>query len=224
MTKRKSHQHRSFRRRRPFREPRECVLIVCEGSKTEPGYFKSLCRELGLSNVEVEVVGEECGSAPISVVDEALDREKERRLSAKQDGLPVYDVIWCVVDVEAPVQHKSLSSAIDKAKSNNLNMVLSNPCFEFWYLLHFQRTSRLLSNDDVIVHLKKHIKDYKKNSDVFAKLYPATSTAISNAEGVLKEKGWQDERNLKDCNPSTHVHQLVARLRKTASTNPSVAS
>lgn len=172
-----------------------------------------------MSSVDVEVVSEECGSAPISVVNEALARKEERQLSARRGGLPAYDVIWCVVDVEAPVPHESLSRAIDKAKSNDLDMVLSNPCFEFWYLLHFQRTSRLFSSTaDVITCLKKHIKDYKKNSDVFDTLYSLTDKAISNAKNVLKEKG-QNERNLKDCNPSTHVHQLVARLRKTASPN-----
>ena len=52
------------------------MLLVCEGSKTEPQYFRSLQRELKLLPVEIEIVGQ--GAAPITVVQRAVEMRKTR--------------------------------------------------------------------------------------------------------------------------------------------------
>src|SRR5579871_2900240 len=49
------------------------VLIVCEGSKTEPNYLKDVCKYLGIGSAVVHVVGEECGSAPLTLVEYAKE-------------------------------------------------------------------------------------------------------------------------------------------------------
>lgn len=41
MKKKKERRNTSFRRRVKHREPYDVILIVCEGSKTEPDYFKA---------------------------------------------------------------------------------------------------------------------------------------------------------------------------------------
>lgn len=215
---RKTGKVRSLRRRRPFRVPRQCLLVVCEGSKTEPGYFDGLCRELTLSSVEVEVVGGKSGSAPITVVNWAVDRKRVRQQRASRSPtLPEYDDVWCVMDVEAPVPHGSLARALSKAKANSLRVALSNPCFEYWYLLHFRKTSALMpSCKRVVKMLRKHLPKYKKTlaPPAFEELFRRTGTAITHAEEVLKEKHWG--ANLSKCNPSTHVHLLVKCLRSMA--------
>ena len=205
----------SLARRRPSVKPRECVLIVCEGAKTEPQYFEAMRRELRLHIVEVAVVGEKCGSSPISVVDCAISLRKERtRVAARSPTVVKYDVVWCVMDVEAPCQHDSLPSAIDKAKAHKLRVVLSNPMFEYWYLLHFERTSALMQhNKDVIKRLKKHYPRYQKNDEAFFQVvYPLTSQAIRNSKQVLCEKHYDSD--LRKCNPSTHVHLIVEHLHE----------
>jgi len=212
---RRAKSRNSLRRRRPFIMPRECVLIVCEGAKTEPQYFKALRRELRLHTVEVAVEGEECGSSPISVVDYAISLKKERAIVARRSPTLVgYDAIWCVIDVEAPTQHSSLAAAIDKARAHKVKVALSNPMFEYWYLLHFEKTSALMQyNYQVIRKLKKHYPQYEKNDPSFFEVvYQRTSTAIKNSKEVLREKHCGDD--LRDCNPSTHVHLVVEHLQK----------
>ncbi len=202
-------------RRRVFIEARECVLIVCEGAKTEPQYFRAMRRELRLHIVDVVVEGEKCGSSPISVVDYAIALKKERAKAAAGSPTAVkYDVVWCVMDVEAPCQHKSLSAAIDKAKAHKLRIVLSNPMFEYWYLLHFEKTSALMQrNRDVMRRLKKHCPGYQKSNETFFQVvYPLTSKAIRNSKQVLREKHYSSD--LRDCNPSTHVHLIVEHLHQ----------
>lgn len=197
-----------------YKEAREIVLIVCEGRKTEPNYFTSLRNERKLSSVEVEICGDKCGSAPISVVNCALQKKEEVSISPVQ--LP-YDSIWCVCDVEAPKRHESLFRARDKARSNNINFILTNPCFEYWYLLHFKKVSRFMNNSEVkkILKKKENLPNYKKNDPkTFNEVYPRTKAAIKNSRIIIREKGWG--KDLIECNPSTHVHLLVEYLFKIA--------
>jgi len=203
----------SFRRAEPFREPRASVLIVCEGEQTEPTYFESLRSHLRLSTVEVEVVGDS-GSAPISVVDRALELREQRVRDARRDParLP-YDVVYCVCDVD---RHESLARATDKAKANGLMLILSNLCFEFWFLLHFERTGTAFINSKALLtRLKKHLPDYEKGTDYFAQLWPHTDEAIGHAESLLRSQ-WQNETDLSKCNPCTQAHLVVQHLRQIA--------
>jgi hypothetical protein len=202
----------SLRRRPPRYEPRACVLVVCEGAKTEPQYFNGLRHKLRLSTLEVEVVGKECGSAPVSVVREAVRLRKERLA----DHLwPDYDEIWCVIDVEAPQPHATLQQALRQAADNGLNVALSNPCFEYWYVLHFERVgSSFNSKAEVVRRLKKHLPRYRESDeDVFETVYPHTDKAIKNAKNVLGSQ-WQSEDDPVRRNPSTDVFSVVERLRE----------
>src|SRR4030042_4577478 len=139
MVSRKQRKIDSYKRREGLKEPRKSILIVSEGSKTEPIYFNSLKSNLRLAMVEVEIVGE--GAAPITVVDRAIQlRHARKRLARKSLTKAAYEVVYCVIDVEAP-KAESLSRAVNKAEGNRLEVILSNPCFEYWYILHFRKTS-----------------------------------------------------------------------------------
>ena len=152
-------------------------------------------------------------SAPISVVNCALGLKKKREIVAKQsDSLKVeYEKIYCVMDAEG----ESLLRAIDKANANKMEPVLSNPCFEYWYILHFVKTGRPFHNDDEVVsELKKHYKDYtKSDKNIFGILYPDINKAARHAKQILKERH-QNSPNLTQCNPATHVYKIVEYLRK----------
>jgi hypothetical protein len=214
---RKSSRAHDFRRRKPFISPRQSILIVCEGEKTEPYYFRTLQKGLRLTTLEVEVVGPQEGSAPISIVNQALEKKNLRRRQARTSiSLAEYDKIWCVIDVEAPTPHASLNQAYDKGQANGLNLALSNPCFEFWYLLHFEKTSALMqSNEELLSRLKTHCQRYRENDQNFASsVFPHTQKAIANAEQVIHEKHYGAD--LRNCNPSTHVHLVVKDLLEIA--------
>ena len=130
MVSRKQRKIDDYKRREAFKEPRKSILIVCEGEKTEPLYFNAVKQELRLIMVDVEIVGE--GAAPITVVDRAIELRAERKHIAKTSLTKVaYEVVYCVIDVEAP-KAESLSRALNKARDNKLEVILSNPCFEYW--------------------------------------------------------------------------------------------
>ncbi|RLC89521.1 MAG: hypothetical protein DRI37_03650 [Chloroflexi bacterium] len=204
----------SFKRRPGSRPPRQCILVVCEGLKTEPNYFKALCRELKLTSVEVEVVTGE-GSAPISVVDSALElkHRRERDVRKERTTKLKFDEVWCVFDRENPQDNPSFPRAVNKATSNKLELAVSTPAFEYWYLLHFIYTDKPFRDaSEVIEVLKKHIPHYEKNQDIFnrCELLERTAVAIERAA-----RGWSQrvDKNERFPNSSTLVFKLVQKLQ-----------
>ena len=70
----------SLRRRRPFREVRRRMLIVCEGEVTERHYFNDL-RHLMRSLVELDI---DPGGTPKTLVERAVDVKKTAERAAKR--------------------------------------------------------------------------------------------------------------------------------------------
>ena len=212
MTSRKHRNTNSYERLQGSKEPRKSILIVCEGKKTEPIYFNSLKRILRLAMVEIDIVGE--GAAPITVVDRAIELREERRHLAKTSlRKAAYEVVYCVVDVEAP-KAESLSRAVDKARGNNLQVILSNPCFEYWYILHFRKTGGHFGTSRKVKSALQRVHPAYCESDttIFDVAYPKTADAIRHSKEVLREQH-HDAEDLSACNPSTHVHKIVEYLQ-----------
>jgi len=82
----------------------------------------------------------------------------------QKGGEPPFDQIWCVFDHEGCNKHPSLDEAIDKAKAHKLKVALSVPCFEFWYLLHIQLTTRPYTKCTEVIRDLKQIGDFHQYS------------------------------------------------------------
>lgn len=202
MTKNKSQPKERFRgytRRRVNYYPiRQRFLIVCEGKKTEPLYFK----KYRASGLVVHVDGEGCD--PLSIVREAL---KQRE--AAQVKIP-YDQVWCVFDRDfCPIGQ--FNAAFELAHRNHIEIAYSNQSFELWYLLHFQYQITAISRQDYIHRLSKLLGHlYEKNSEtIFNELYSRRSEALRNAQRLLET---YQPLQPADNDPSTTVHLLVEQL------------
>ena len=75
-------------------------------------------------------------------------------------------------------------------KIENIVVIVNNPCLEFWFLLHFERTSKLFTAcSSFEKQLKKYLTDYEKTkqyftkqgSDIYLKLKGHISQAIDNS-------------------------------------------
>lgn len=178
----RARSEKSFARKPGKIKPRALYLIVCEDGKSAPSYFNDVRARLRLSTAEVEVCGKECGSAPINVVTFARARRNER----KKRGPPP-DRVFCVVDVD---HHTTLDDARSFAKGNGLELIVSRPCFERWYLLHFERGDRPYDfYDHLAKQLKSHLPDYDKGRFTdFASLWDRIDTALANAQRLRKSR------------------------------------
>jgi hypothetical protein len=85
--------------------------------------------------VHIEVQGK--GAVPSTLVTAAIElRDKSRNDASKHNDSNLrFDETWVVCDVDA---HHGLNDALALAKSNEIQVALSDPCFELWYLLHRQ--------------------------------------------------------------------------------------
>src|SRR4051794_16354484 len=194
-------------RRRPTRRPRECILVVCEGEETEPNYLEGLRKSISLSTLDVQIVGE--GAEIVGVVAEAVRLKEEREAEAKESlRLAPFDEVWCVVDTERRNDNPSWERGVDRAAALGLHLAWSNPCFEFWLLLHFERIGRSFDGFAVLrPFLSKHIPHYAKSMDCFEKLAPRAPTAIDNSKQIHRAQG-QDTQRAIECTPATTVHEL----------------
>ncbi len=193
--------------------PKKIIYIICEGD-TEVIYFKNLRKQLRAATIEVI---RSKGSAPISVVEHAIDIIKT------ETGV---DEIWCVLDRD---QHPTFEKAkakwqqyvpsdTDKSQAARF-MVVSNPSFELWYMLHFSFTTKsymYYTNKTAAMQvesdLKKKlaangVKDGKPWRNVFSILYPLTKAATKNADSLLTHN-----RSANTDNPETNVHELVRSI------------
>lgn len=188
--------------RRPGnRLPRKRLLIVCEGQQTEPNYFEALRKDLRLNSSLVEVEG--LGRGHQTLVEYADKRKRTER---------DFDEVWCVFDAEAGDKRQEFMAAFDMARRRGIYLAISNPAFEYWYLLHFVETSQPFSNGaEVKRRLSRPdcIPNYEENCDAFSCLSGRLERALERADSILKQLHREDDPFP---NPSTGVHVLVKTL------------
>ena len=179
----------SRREKAPDKRMRKIALVICEG-ETEENYinllklwYKSPVRIV--SHVEGTKVNQ-------SLVDK---RTKELKISAfdKVSTFLMYDMDVTVVN--------------EKVMACKADLLLSNPCFEIWLLLHAKDQKSSIKTDTVLKELKKSAavwNNYNKSvytdtQKAFLKEY--LGIAIDRAK-ALKE--YQ--------NPSSNIYKLVEIL------------
>lgn len=206
----KERKAKDLARRKSKKAPYESVLIICEGEKTEVNYFKNLIYAHRLNTANIEVKHCKKSTAPISIVNHAIEQARE---------YPYLDRIYCVFDRD---DHDSFNQAIKKLsdqqtknKKTKFFAITSTPCFEIWPLLHFKYTTKEFSRtqnnsacDNLLMELKYHLKDYEKNiPDLYDRLNKYLTVAFKNAKKLR-----QDNEETKNKNPSTDIDQMVSYL------------
>jgi hypothetical protein len=215
MRRRDPRSPENLRRRGPRREPKRRILIVCEGGVTEAGYFKDLRAAFRNPLVAVEIDDE--GGVPKTLVERAAakKREAERDAKSRRDEFLTYDEVWCVFDVD---EHPHLHDARQQARDNEIDLAVSNPCFELWALLHFQNHTAHIERRDARHRLKRHLPDYEKALP-FAQLHPTYSEAVRRAQELDRRREDADDSG---GNPSTGVYRLTERIREGGTRTPTL--
>ena len=192
MAKSKKRESDSLRRRRPSREPLPRILVVCEGEVTEKEYLSYL-RQAERIPVELRIVA---GGTPKTLIEKAVQ--------LRHDGH--FDQVWCVFDID---EHPKIADAKQQARDNGIDLIVSNPCFDLWILLHYQELRRHTHRHKVQSLCRTHIDGYGKSPpcEELLKLYPQ---AEKRATALEK---WHATRGTEGHNPSTNAHWLVAKIR-----------
>jgi hypothetical protein len=183
-------------RRVGTRAVRQRFLIVCEGERTEPQYFK----DFQVPGLVVTVKG---------VARSALQLVEEARKHRDTDD---YDQVWCVFDRD-DCEPDHIHRAFELARRLGFGIAFSNQAFELWYLLHFDYHHVALTRPDYGARLSQQLgRRYVKNSSgMYLFLLARQPMAIANARRLM---ALYDQWRPAHDDPSTTVHELVEELNK----------
>lgn len=187
---------------------RKVIVVGLEGNKrnkTEKVYLQELLRKQKEYSI---VYADGNQTDALSIVNSIIKKCRDLKIS-KKDRLA-----FCVIDTDNDMSKKEIiTRASQKAKMNNIQMVVSTPCIEYWILLHYKCTSKHFFNvDELITEIRKYNPKYTKNLSNFDFNVQLINNAIKNNEICQK--------NLDGCsdiifhNPYTDFDNLVKLLLK----------
>jgi hypothetical protein len=215
-------KRREARRQRKhgFKRPRaNSFLIVTEGKKTEPLYFKGMQRLIeekvgGMVNiVEIPIIdiwGKGCSTGKL------LEATDEIVKTAKL----IYQNIWVVFDKD---DFDDFDQAVADGYEKGYKVAWSNQSFEYWLYLHFHYSDSALHRNEWNMKLDEIFNQYglgegkyqKNYEDIYdlVNVYDGVNTAIRNAKRRMAcYKQGMDKPSEYD--PGTTVYELVEDLKK----------
>lgn len=170
---------------------RKIALVICEG-ETEAGYL-NLIRKWYKS--PVRIISHIEGT---SITQNLVDRHVRELKISGSDKVNTF----LMYDMDVPTINEKLNAC-------NAELLLSNPCFEIWLLLHVKDQKSALTSGAVLKELKKSASiwsnyskaAYTDTQKIFLKEH--ISIAISRAKALNDFK-----------NPSSRIYKLLEFIDK----------
>lgn len=170
---------------------RKTFAIIADG-ECEVWYFQMLKRNERDLNVSIE---------PRIPQKKTLEEQFKLAKSLSED----YTRVFWIIDFDVTVSETRAAKKgantlyqsfvrykkIIEAEYKNVVIIVNNPCFEFWLLLHFEQTCKTFNDCAAAQHqLEKKLKDYaktqayftKQDQDIYLKLKLHLQIALTNAK------------------------------------------
>ena len=168
-------------------------LIVCEGTETEPNYFKGAIEEINKNlsadyKLKVTIVGK--GRNTVSLVKTAEDLQNE--IDGYKATIVPYGKIFVVFDKDS-FDSDNFNKAIKMCENNGYIPLWSNQAIEYWFLLHFNYIDGKMDRKLYVEKLNNFFNKaglkykYRKNDkEIFLKLceYGSLAKARDNASKI----------------------------------------
>ncbi len=178
---------------------RRVIHIAAEGTKTEPEYFRRLNQLQDVARF-IMVKKKTSGSSPIGMLN-----AMKKYVQSKEIGS--LDEVWLVVDRDSwPEENLNQLYQWTQAAEQR-GLVLSNPNFEYWLLLHFEDAVSSLTGPRCTERLKKHLPKYDKG-------LPRGKIGLSQIQDAIKRARQQDEPPCQDWprHTGTTVYLIVQKV------------
>jgi hypothetical protein len=176
-----------YNRRPPKRDIIPNILIICEGEETELLYFNGIKRSKRRNTISIKVFDAGKKTDPMSIINRTIN---ERQNLKDKDNWKAGDSAWAVFDGDEHMigNLDNWRKALTLAKSEKINLAITNPSFEFWYLIHFQDAFGQMNADTASKKLRKHIPGYDKAKIVYPDpLAERTPDAIQRAAKIAQQ-------------------------------------
>jgi hypothetical protein len=186
-------------RRRSTATPRLELLVFTEGERTEEIYLTDMYRR---SQRPIVLRVSSYHGEPRQLVDRAV---QEKNGSRRRPG----DQIWCVFDRD---EFAHFEAACQKAAANDINVAISNPCLELWFVLHF-KDQRAHIDRDAVQRLCSSLVGVDKT--LTPKSLERLDTLLPDAIGRAKYLARMHETNGNPQweNPSSGIWRLIETFR-----------
>lgn len=190
---------------RPSRERKKIIIVGTEGdNKTERSYLSALEREQSVYHF---IFAEGNETDPVKIVKNTKKRADKENIEEENGDFAV-----SIFDLDLQESKKrQYKQALKIASDNRIKVITSNPCFEVWYLEHFEYTSKQYnSSAEVIKELKRRLPNYQKDKCDFVELYSRTQNAIKNCKKLERFHEQSGTGKLGAFNnPQTDMYKLV---------------
>lgn len=166
------------------------LFIFCEG-ESEETYIRYLRNKYRLP---VEIVPRIMGNK----ISERIVRENLKYSTHHEK-----DRVFLMYDIDVEGFHAKL---IEIQKKTDSVLLLSNPCFELWYILHHCNQTSEINTDNCIKKIESLCPDYTKGTipvKLKEKLETKSFDAIKKAKNLELHK-----------NPSTNIYKFIEELEK----------
>ena len=160
-------------------------FVFCEG-KTEAAYVDLLRRNF---RVPVEIIARVSDS---NISQPYIDRCRRDRFTTPEDKT------FLMFDLDVPGMLEHLK------KIKEATLLLSNPCIEYWFLLHYNEVNKEMSSAQCLARLKAIDAEYSKG-DFSVLMKKVLIEGIDTAASRAKAK--EDYTK-----PSTTVHLLTYQI------------
>lgn len=174
------------KRKRGNRKINPTFFVFCEG-KTEASYVAYLRKNF---RIPIQIKTKISGSRI---------NENQIKSCLKHETKTSKDKIFLLYDLD-------VDGVLDRILAiKNAELLISNPCIELWFLLHFQNQTANLNSEHCLQLLKGHITNYKKGSQresIMNEICDRVDKAVERANQLNSPK-----------NPSTTVQVFIEIIR-----------
>lgn len=203
---------REFRRKKRnivTRQQKPLILLIAEGKNvTESQYFKSFQDQHASYNIRILIPGHI--TDPKGMQKMVLKYWNQYDMDEEKG-----DIAFIVLDLDCDREKGKLIQKLAQ-NSKRVQFVVSNPCFEVWFLFHFRySTHAYYTSTEAVKDLKNYIPNYEKNLDVAPLIADDLGTAMKNAERIKKH--YEDlgaEWPSNACNPRTDVPVIINAMKE----------
>ena len=184
-----------LRRRVDTRESYYSVLITTNGKSTEVAYLEELRKSPVVSPIISRYKVKFFGKAPGDLL----------RVSLAELHRLGYDHLYAVTDVD-DFGHAVVAGAVSDFAARGARLVVCNPCFETWLVLHFEDfRAHLHTAAEAKERLRRHIPDYDKTRLDFSKFADRVGIATRHARRV---------EDAVETNPSSTMWMIIDGLSR----------
>jgi hypothetical protein len=195
------------------------LRIFAEGKQTECLYLNNWHR-IYRERVIVSIAPHEYTS-PFELVGLAVSQRQTDFREARRGRGRAFDEYWCMFDVD---EHPKIPDALQLAASNDINVALSSPCLELWFLIHFVNHTAYIDRREA-QRQSKAVLGCDKVLDQSALDRLVENYELARSRALELTKKHFGDGSAKPWNPDSGVWKLVGQIREPGpSTSSSAAS